>query len=181
MWVQSLQGPCLGCISADEEQSSQTSPRWAAGKNPLVSKVGLASQENAMGKEQVEIFEGHKSIGGSWHCKTQILSQRRRVPPAFPVTSLHKEPHKVRILLRELSSGSPCHCFWLPRPSFSMGDTPAQPVLYREGQQRFALCISVLSSQCFLLLLQLPFSPSTGNSCFNQQGSLLAEQENQSH
>lgn len=102
--------------------------------------------------------------------------------PPFLGASLRKKPYKCAAgsYLTDLSSSNNCNYSWEPRPSFRLRDDPDW-VLYNETWKRFALCILLLSSLYFLFFPQEPsLSHSTGNSCFNQHGSLLAEQENQS-
>lgn len=144
VWVQTLQGPCLGCISAEEEQSSQNPPGWAAGKNPLMSKVELASQGKAVGKKSSwEFSKAINLLDVSGNAKPKYFLREEEFFLPFPGTSLHRasrgEDVTERAELRQSLS-----LLLGPQAKFQCGRCPSLccPV---KGS-RDLLC----ASQCFL-------------------------------
>lgn len=91
-------------------------------------------------KRQVEIFRGHKYIRCSWHCKTQILSQRRRVPLAFPWHLSPQRASQGKDLTERAELRQSLPLFLGPQTKFQCGRCPSlcSPV---KGSRDF-LCAS---------------------------------------
>lgn len=141
-------------------------PGLGSRRNPPMPRGALAPQGNAMGKKkkrQVESFKGHKYVRCSWHCKSQILSQRRRVAAAFPWhfspqgASRGEDPTEPRQSLSH---------FWVPRPSFSGVGAPAFGVQGRAAE----ICFVPLRA-----FSPVFFTPSPGSLFLSQCRQLLPQ------